>query len=211
MPFRKMTTLGVIALSVALAPRAQALPGEQLQNVELGQSSEVVTQALSAQNTGARLEQLSVSAPHQYAEALLHSDFLAALNRAGAKHALLDEPMKNGVRFIRLRSEKSTLMLGFANDKLNAAFLKAQIPPDQTVGGADNRFQPDRLAPLRNFLATMSGCDLEGDKTARNQFVHHGTCPSAQIYVEYRPEVDEFWVLYFGGTPTPIPVPPPAP
>lgn len=173
---------------------AGALPAP-LSGVSLGQSRNDVEKALGK----TKKKVLSSTRAQEYADGLLRSDFLAAMNRAGAKHTLLQEPATRGVSVVVSESKDGTSYLGFAQNKLETVFVRTTVKPDTKVGGSRNAHHRDRLAPIRNHVESLrrGGCTLEPQKSGRNAFLYRGRCGPSKVHVEYHPERDEFWVVHF--------------
>jgi hypothetical protein len=193
---RSVSGFAVGALLFGTSSIAQALPGDLLRGVELGASQASATQAVSTKSQ--QLKVLSATVAQEYSQALLRSDFLAALNRAKAKHSLLENPAERKVSFVSGEDASQKVTLGFAGEKLEAVFVRATVRPDTSVAGADNRFSRQRLGPIQKYLSGLrnAGCSLDAEKGARNAFVYRGSCAGSAVYVEYRPEADEFWTVY---------------
>ena len=197
---RPLSSFVAGALLFGASSVAQALPGDLLRGLDLGAPQAAVSQAVNAtaSRTGLSVRTLSATVAQEYSQALLRSDFLAALNRARAKHSLLENPAERKVSFISAEDGGQKTTLAFAGEKFEAAFVRSHVRLDTSVAGADNRNTRQRLAPLQKYLASIrsGGCSLDADKGGRNAFIYRGSCGSASVYVEYRPEADEFWTVY---------------
>lgn len=185
----------VVAAVLLLAwSSARALPGPVPSSVSLGNSIQEVRKACASLK--GVVEELDAVVPQQLADGLVRSGLLVMLNRSGAKHSLLERPGERGVVFLRATAEGKVLLFAFAGGKLEAVLARVTVAPDREVSGGGNPFEPRRLDPIKAFLGGMKKqCGLKPRDKGENHFVFTGRC-GASVYLEYRPEDDEFAVLY---------------
>jgi hypothetical protein len=178
-------------------PVAAELTGPLVRGLGWETNPRAAQRALVA--AGARPRHLVAAVAQEYADGLLRSHLLAALNRAGAQHRLLDAAAAAKLEFLVAETQAATVTLAFAEGQLEAALLRIPVPPDQATGGRDNPFERARLAPQRQALSQLvrQGCRLQPQPVGRNAFVFRGNCGSNPSYVEYLPEHDELWVLHY--------------
>lgn len=187
---------------LAFGPQAAALPGAPLKGIDLGQQVSAAVKVLeaTASKMDAKVSHRPVTHPQTFAKAVLRSHMLSALNRAGADHTLLKDPAKRKVDFIFFRSLNMQAVLGCAEGKVEVVIWRTRIKPDNSVGGKDNAFNASRLAPIRGFVSQIraAGCSIRSfRKHKRNTFAYRGTCHKAKVFVEYHPELNEYWTLFF--------------
>jgi len=192
----------LLAMLLLLPASALALPGLEAANLEPGASFVSALAALKA-NVGGGVKEYKADAAQEFSVALLQSDLLALLNRAGARHSLLERPAERSVRFATHENAERRLVVAAADGAVEAVLVKLRRPPDSGATPHEAR----RLAPITGFMdqvhasCAVSALDPEkGPYTVhrdpRDRFVHVGSCGAVKIYLEYHPESDEFWVLY---------------
>ncbi len=192
---RYATTLLAIMLLPCLVSAAQSSNTRSL--LRPGASYDVTKAGLTGTIT-----ELNPQKPQHYAQGLLHSGLLYMLNRAKAQHTLIAQGDKaDTVRFLMVTEGKSSYVLGFSGNTLEAVLLKASVTVDTAAGGGENRHTAARLQPIHAFLSEIgTECQLKPLDTDEhnNHFLYTGTCSGqAQTYLEYHPEKDEFWVLFY--------------
>jgi len=199
------TALAVILVTGSIlvpGQQAMALPGNLLKGIDLGQDVAAAATVLkaTASKMDARASRRPVTHPQVFAKGLLRTHLLSALNRAGAAHSLLKDPAKRRVDFAFIKSMNMMAVLGCTEGKVEVVLWRSQIRPDKNVGGKDNAFTPQRLAPIRGFVNQLraAGCRISAyRKLGRNTFAYRGTCQKAKVFMEYHPDKNEFWTLFF--------------
>ena len=194
-----LSVISFLALSLMQEP-ATALPAPLPGKVQIGDAFESVLTALKE----AGLAGLKVSTPEipqALSDGLIRDDLQLLLNRANADRAFVEEPVKNRLRFIRAETGGDSIVLAFASEKLRAVIWKAHVAVDSTVGGDQNPFRSERLAPVRGFQDRLKQeCSLKqvDEASPVNHFIHSGTCGrQTRIYMEYHPGQDEYRVLFY--------------
>lgn len=180
-----------VAFGLLLPLALVAAPIGSIPDLRIGESVESVTGKCAGLKGNS--ESLSVETPQHFSQGLLRSGLLALLNRAKARHSLLDNPAARRVSFRRTETPgHHRYLFAFAEGKLEAALLKTPV----TISG--DRHDPARLGPIRAILQPyQSACALAPVyPRARNHFEFAGDCGGGtKVYVEYRPERDEAWIL----------------
>lgn len=198
MSFNNRLSLVFVTALFLVAGSAIALPGGIPSDIGIGSSYDVVVKSLGMSKN--KFDIMDFRTPQQYARGLVRSDMLVMLNRAGARTGLVynEKGKTTDIKFVSVSSGKLLYTMGFANGKLDAVMMKVSVPVDTAVGGAENQFTANRLGNISGYLDSLSSCSLNPlDPRARNHFAWKGNCPgSAKVYVEYLPDIDQYWVLF---------------
>ena len=189
--------VAAVLLATAAPQSASALPKPLPQGLSLDDSLDSSRKECEKGDSSWTVRELSADKPQELAEGLLRTGLLAMLNRAGARHSLTEEPGDRNVKFIRIAGERTSAVLAFAKGRMEAAMVRHSVAVDGQVSGDRNPFDPERLAPVHDFIDSMRrSCSLKPVDKGKNHFVFSGRCGGAQAYLEYLPEEDSFLILY---------------
>lgn len=141
---------------------------------------------------------LPVDQPQAVSVGLVESGLLEALNRAGLKHTLFEQPAERKVSFVVGSNASHAMAFAFVGNHLEAWLWKAHIAPDTDVGGDQNAFIPSRLAPVHRFINEVGRrCRIRATNDKEEGRIRlAGSCGGQRVYVEYFPESDEVWLVF---------------
>ena len=188
-------------LTCFVAASAHALPGAVLARIELGSTRAAVQSALAAaahaDSSKLRIESFAASEPQRLREALLESNLVPMLHRAGA--AALDAQALHETTFVTANDASRSYLFVFIKDALTRVLVRRTVTPDRTLGAASNPFVAARLSPIITAQSDLAGlCHLEPvpgqDTNVRDS---RGACGAAKIWQSYEPERDAIWTLFY--------------
>ncbi len=173
-----------ISFLLILSNVAWALPGSLSAGISVGQDEDsafnAVKRVTSKANKQANLTQ-------QY-QSVLKTRFLEMLNKAKAKHNLLESEafiigcqQKTGCIIAAVYKKKVTAVFEFYN-----------------VLMAGNALSISKLSNYNKLINTYrNSCSLNPHTVAGNTFIYNGRCDNSKVRLEYQPQEDTLYIVYY--------------